>query len=287
MFCKTYKSTMKTIARSPLAWAAATFMAGAALFFVFRGSYGAVDLSTGEMIMDTDRRFILQYYQYIQHIHNSIKVYVMLFGAPVFCVIVSGIVLTRDWRDNFFEIENAGGVHSSSYFLGRYFAVFTFITVSALVTYLLSFHLYIITRGGVPNLAPWEYVIDSNVRLFREFFITCIPGILIFMGVTFLVGNLTKSGTIGTITGIVYILFEYLTKTFLNFRMPQFYHDYLTPAPYNLYHYWAYYDTEWFDVKWPHNPFTTGQMLLCLLSLYSIIIICSVTSYLCIRKRKV
>ena len=278
---------MKTIVRSPLTWAAVAFMIGTALFFVFRGSYGNLDLATGEMIMDTDSRFVLQYYQYVQHIHNTIRLEVMLFGVPIFCVIISGIVLTRDWRDNFFEIEHAGGVRPVSYFLGRFFAVFTFLTVSALVTYLLSFHLYIITRGGVPDLSTWEYFIDSNVRLLREFFITGIPGILIFMSVTIIIGNLTGSGTVGTITGIVYVLFEYLTKTFLSFRMPQFYKDYLTPTPSNLYQYWAYYDTEWFDVKWPHNPFTTGQMLLCLLSLYSIILICSVVSYICVRKRKV
>ena len=287
MFSKTYRTTLKTIIRSPLTWVAAAFMIGAALYFVLIGSYANYDISTGELIMDSDKRFVLMYGQYIQKVFNTIRRDIMLFGGPAFFVIVSGIVLTRDWHDNFFEIEHAGGVRSLPYFLGRFFAVFTFLTVSALVTYLFSFHLYIVTRGGVPGLAPWEYVIDSNVRLLREFCITGIPGILIFMAVTFLIGNLAKNGTIGTIAGIAYVLFEYLTKTFLNFRMPQFYHDYLTPTPSCLYRYWAYYDTEWFDVKWPHNPFTMKQMLLCLLSLFLIALVCSVVSYICVKKRKV
>ena len=155
------------------------------------------------------------------------------------------------------------------------------------MTYLFSFHFYIITRGGVPDLSLWEYIIDSNVRLLREFFISGIPGILIFIGVTFFVGNLAKSGMVGMITGITYVLFEYLTKTFLRYRMPQFYHDYMTPTPYNLYNYWAYYDTKWFDVKWPHNPFSTNQMFLCLGIMYSAFIVFVIGSYLSVRRRKV
>ena len=46
-------------------------------------------------------------------------------------------------------------------------------------------------------------------------------------------------------------------------------------------------DTEWFEIKFPHNPFTTGQMLLCLGILYSAAVVFAVGSYVCVRKRKV
>ena len=262
-------------------------MIGTVIYYVIYGSYGNYDFDTGKMIWDKDPRFVLQYFQYVQHFHNTIRRELMRFGAPLFCVIVTGIVLTRDWRDNFFEIEHAGDVRPSKYFLGRFLAVFSFLTVSALIVYLLAFHSYIISRGGVPDLSPWEYFIDSNVRLLRVFFITGIPGILVFSGITFLVGNLTKSGTFGTIAGLVYVLFEYLMKTVLTARIPQIYFNYMTPTPSYLYQYWAYYDTEWFEIKFPHNPFTTGQMLLCLGILYSAAVVFAVGSYVCVRKRKV
>ena len=287
MFSKTYKSTIKTIVRSPLTWAVAALMIGVAVYYVIIGGYDGYDPSTGEQFTDRDPRFVLVYYIYIQHFHNTIAREVMLIGVPLFCIIVSGIVLTRDWRDNFYEIEHAGDVKARSYFFGRFLAVFTVFTFSALFVYLFSFHLYIITRGGVSDLSPWEYIIDSNIRLFRMFFITAIPAILIFTGLTFLAGNLAKSGTIGTVVGVVYILFLYLTNFLFRFRMPLIYQEYLVPTPRYLYQYWAYYDTEWFEVKYPHNPFSTGQMLLCLGILYSAVVLFAFISYLCIKRRKV
>ena len=286
MFSKTYKSTIKTIVRSPLTWAAVALMIGVAVYYVIIGGYGGYDPMTGEQFNDRDPRFVLVYYMYIQHFHNTIAREVMLIGVPLFCVIVSGIVLTRDWRDSFYEVEHAGNVKARSYFFGRFFAVFTVLTFSALFVYLFSFHLYIITRGGVSDLSPWEYIIDSNIRLFRMFFITAIPAILIFTGLTFLAGNLAKSGTIGTVVGVVYVLVLYLTNFSFRFRMPQIYQEYLVPTPRHLYQYWAYYDTEWFDVKWPHNPFTTGQMLLCLGKMYFVVVLYAAVSYIRIKRRE-
>jgi len=287
MFSKTYKSTIKTIVRSPLTWAAVALMIGVAVYYVIIGGYGGYDPMTGEQFTDRDPRFVLVYGMYIQHFQNTIAREVMLIGVPLFCVIVSGIVLTRDWRDSFFEVEHAGNVKARSYFLGRFLAVFTILTFSALFVYLFSFHLYIFTRGGVPDLSPWEYIFDSNIRLFRMFFITAIPAILIFTGLTFLAGNLAKSGTIGTVVGVVYVLVLYLTNYNFKFRMPLIYQEYLVPTPRHLYQYWGYYDTEWFDVKWPHNPFSTGQMLLCLCILYSAALLLVAGSYLCVRRRKI
>lgn len=287
MTLKTYRSTLKTLFRSPLMWAAAVLMLGAAAFYVIRGGYGTVDTATLETIWDTNPKFVLEYSTYIQHFHNTMAREVMLFGIPLFCVVVSGVVLRRDWSDSFFEIERAGGVRPLTYFLGRYAAVFTVLTAAALITYVLSFHIYVISRGGVPDLSPWEYVLDSNVRLLRLFFITAPPAILVFSGITFLFGSLTKSGIAGMIGGTVYVIFIYLTKYMLRFRLPQFFHNYLTPTPRYLYQYWAYYDTEWFTEKIYHNPFTDGEMILCICVLCSIAAVCLGLSFVCVRRRKV
>ena len=279
---------MKTIIRSPLVWVASFLMVGVGLYFTLElGSFGTYDMASGEMIWDKDPRFVLTYPLYIQKLFGTMhRGELMLFAAPALFVITSGIVLTRDWRDNTFEIERAGNVRPATYFLGRFSAVFTFITVAALIEELIMFHLYTITRGGVQGLTGWDYIIDSNIRILRMFFIVVIPGILVFSGITFLAGNLTRSGTVGTIVGLCYVLFEYLANTVLKLRVPELYQDFMTPTPRKLYLYWQYFDTEWFTEKTWHNPFTTEQMLLCLGIIYSAAIVFLVISYCCVKRRR-
>ena len=288
MFSKTYKTTMKTILRSPLVWLSVAVMFGNGVFFTLKSQFSMRDLSTYEQIWDTDSRFVLGYDRYIQMLFNTMWTErLMLYIVPIMCVIVSGVVLTRDLRDNFFEIERAGDVKTRPYFFGRFSAVFTFVSITALFEELLAFHLYYITRRGVPGMTPWNYIIDSNVRIIRMFFVAVIPGILIYIALTFLAANLTKSGTAGMFIVLSYVLFEYLAKTVLKFRLSDYYKSFLTPTSRNLYQYWTFFDTEWFDLKFPYNPFTTEQMLLCLGILYSAVIVFVAISYLCVKKRKI
>ena len=288
MLSKTYRTTMKTIFRTPLIWAIVLLMFGIGVIYILSSHYRGVDILTNEIILDTDPRFVLLFDRYIHMLVNTMWTEpLMMYIVPLLCIIVSGVILTRDWRDSFYEIDNAGDVGALSYFFGRLFAVFTFCTIAALLEELLAFHLYCITRGGLADMAMWDYVIDSNVRILRMFFIVVIPGILFFIGLTFFVGNLTKSGVAGIIIGSSYVLFEYLAKTTFQWKMPALYKDYLSPTSKNLYQYWTFFDTEWFNVKFPHNPFSTEQMLLCLGILYLIAVSLAVGSYICVRRRKI
>ena len=205
----------------------------------------------------------------------------------MFFAILPSIVLNRDWRDGFFEIERSGNVKNSTHFFGRYFAIISFEIAVTLCDVLLISHIYYFSRGGVPDFGLWDYLLDSNIRILRMFSIVIIPGILIFSGVSILASNFLKNGILGTMVGIVYALFEYLSQSFLSFRMPDFYKNFLTPKSQNLYLYWTFFDTEWFAEKDWHNPFTTGQMFLCLGMLWLIATLLVVFSYICVRKRKI
>lgn len=286
MFSKTYKAAIKTITRSPLIWAAVALLLGVAIFSSMRGYYSKTDMSTYESILDTDPRFTLDYALYIQHLRNALYS-VMMYSAPALCVIVSGVMLTRDWRDNFFEIERAGGVKPLQYFISRFVAALSLVSVITLSVGLISFHFYCLTRGGVESLSFWTYLCDSTVRIIRIFFLAVFPGILIFVSFTFAFGSVFKSGLIGTLSGLALVVFKYLSHGILKFRLPDFYHRYLSPTPNCLFQYWGYYDTEWFFEKAIHNPFNDQQMFLCLFCLYLISSVCIFASYLSIKKRRV
>jgi len=287
MCFKTFRATVKTIIRSPLIWAAMALLFGVGVYFSLIINTGQIDIKTYEMVWDTDPRFVFSYKMYIQKVLNTLMAApLMWFSAPAFCVIVTGVLLTRDWRDNFFEIERSAGVKPYQYLLGRFFAVLLFVTLLTLLTAFTAFHTYFLSRGGVSFLTPAEYFFDSSIRILRAFFMATFPGILIFVSFTFALSSIMKSGLAGTIGGLGLVIFKYLSQGILQNRLPGFYHNYLSPTSANLYRYWSFYDTEWFYEKTEHNPFTTHQMLLCLSCLYLISVICIGVSYLCVKKRK-
>ena len=288
MFSKTYRATLKTLFRSPLFWAALALLFGVCIYQTFFQRNCYYDLNLNESIWEGDPRYVLDYRTYDQNLRWTTLNKLMFYVGPLFYVITAGIVLVHDWRDNFFEIERAGGVRPSSYFLGRFTAIFTVGVVSSLLFVLIAFHGKVIFMwNGLPGYSPWEYFIDSNTRLLRLFFIAVVPGILIFTGVTFLAGNLAKSGTVGLIGGTVYVLLEYLANGILNLRMPAFYFKYLTPHCVGLYQYWECYDTEFFEIKFPHNPFSTEEMLVSLGILVAAGLALAAASYFLVRRRKV
>ena len=287
MFSKTYKVTLKTIIRSPLTWISVAFLLGVTIYYTFFLHVYKVDLNTMEQIWDTDPRYVLSYEEVIQMLSVARSITVMCYASPLLYVIVSGVVLTRDWNDNLFEIERAGNVRPLTYFFGRYAAVVTFVTSIFLVDVLLAFHGYYFSRRGIPGLPLWDYIVDFDFRRLRLFFIAVVPGILIFVGIAFFAGNLTKSGITGTIVSISYILFEYVCNSFLTFKMSYVYKSFLTPTPVNLFLYWRYYDTEWFDIRWPYNPFTTGYMVLCVGILVFAAVLFAALSYVCVRRRRI
>ncbi len=278
---------MKTILRSPLVWAGLAATLGFAVYRLVVPHYGAMDSVTFETILDTDPRFTPEYIQYINEVLNCpYNLMRMLF--PFLSVIVAGVVMMRDWGDGYFEIERAGGVRVRDYYLGRFLAVFTFVTFVAFLTVIISFHGYFITRGLPLGMSLGEYIPDSNVRVLRVFFICDIPAILRVIAFTFLFSGVLKNGITGTIAGTGYAVFIYVTTVMLNIqrRLPWEYNGYITPVPQYLYHYWGFYGTERFDQR-VLNPYTTDMMITCLVSLYLIAAAVAVCSFLCVKKRRI
>ena len=286
MFKKTYRSVIKTILRSPLTWGAVFLVSAAIVYHAFTVHYGAYSFELKMMVWDNEPGFSLNYDLFLEEILNTPVAGLMTYPVPLLCVIVSGVVLIRDFRDGFFEIEGAGNIKTSRYLFGRMSAVVSFVTLVSLFVCLFAFHLYILSRGGVPTMGVWKYVWESTVRLLRVFVMAIFPGILFFVGVTFLASNIMHSGLAGTAAGICYVIINYSLRMFLGFRLPEIYTDYLSPVPTKLYKYWFAYDTKWFHNK-SVNPFSDVEMTVCLCVLYLLCSVFLAVSAICVKKRKV
>ena len=287
MFRKTFQTSLKTIIRSPLVWGAIFLVLAVGIFHQLQVHYSYFDSSSLKSYADTDPEFNMSFKIYINEVLNTpLGMALMLFSVPAFCVIVSGVVLVRDWRDGFFEVDRAGGVSARKYFFGRYFAVLSFVAIVALAADFIFFHSFFIARKGVESWDLWRYLTDSTVRILRVFFTSVLPGIFIFVSVPFLFGNLMKSGVAGMISGLSYVVFAFALRSYLGFRAPDFVKNYLFPAPNNLYQYWAFYGTDrFYDIMC--NPLSTGEMLACILSLYATAAVCAAISFICVKRRKV
>lgn len=291
MFLATYKTTLKTLVRSVLLWIVFFLV----IFSVMNQAMGErvriaildEEYKTIGYISDLDPEYVLTYDKYIQTILNSCKSWTMLYAMPIFCVIVTVLVLNRDYSDDFFEIEKSNGVKSIKYFVGRFIAMLNLCIFVCLLITFLGVHYYYFTRGGVHDFTLTSYLIDSTVRIIRVFCCAMFPGILFYISLTYVFGCVMKSGFGGAVVGIGYILFENCTKSFLSGRLPEIYHNYLTPNPSKLYQYWTFYDTEWFTEKLSHNPFNNYQMIgsFCIITTFSFI--CLVVSNIILKNRKI
>ena len=289
MFFLTYRTTIKTLVRSFLVWTALALLVVVTMNLAISVNYSTAVVDNNyqvvDIIYDTDPRYELTFDKYIQTILNAGKAWIMLYAMPLFCVITTFIVLSRNYNDGFFEIERSAGVGTFNYCLGRISALITINSIVCVLITFLCFHYYYFSRGGVESFTLSSYLIDSTTRILRLFCLAMLPGIMLYTSITYVVGSLLKSSIGGTIIGLSSVLLQYSAKTFLHNRFSDIYHDYISPISDKLYQYWAYYDTEWFTEKAIRNPFTQSQMITALCCILIPVLLCISISYVCTRKR--
>ena len=278
MFGATYKASIKTILRSVIFWFALALVLGLAFYRAEEGLYGG----------DGDPGFVLRKSPYYVQIPlNACRAWVMFYAMPIFTVISAVILLNRDYGDNFFEIERAGNLKPSRYVLGRLAALVTVNLIVSAAAIALAVNWYVFSRGGVAHMTLGDYLKDSFVRTGRCYVCCVIPSILMYIGFTYLLGNLFKSGFAAAAGGLGYVLFSYLCGYQLRFRMPQVYHKYLSPLPENLYIYIGYIDTPSFKGIVKYFNMTPMDPVICVLILTGAAVLWSAVAYWCIRRRKI
>ena len=287
MFWQSYKTTLKTLLRSAIFWMGAVAAFCIIMYAAIRVNYSYVvveDNKIMETILDTDPRYKLKYDTIIQVILN-LKAWMTIYSLPIFAVLSTMLVLTRNHSDNFYEIERAGNVSPASYFIVRITALITINIVVCLVCAFVSFYYYYYSRGGLPSWST-EWMLKTTVpRIIRQCFYGIMPGIILHIALTYLVGSLVKNGIVGGVAGLVYVLFNYLTYTSLRRSISEVYHNYFSPFSSGIQQWWAFKDTEWFDEKAIHNPFYEKDMILAYTFILGFSLVTFVISYLLTRRR--
>ena len=279
---------MKTLLRSFLLWIVIVL----ALFIVMNyassvnSSYTLVENGLPvKQVLDTDPDYVLIKNVYIQTYINCAISWVLLYVIPVLCVVSVMIVLTRDYSDNFFEIQKSNGEKAYSHYLGQLTAILTInILLYLIVTYIAT-NYYYFSRGGVEELTIIEYLLDNITRIIRMFVTSALPTIILYTTLTYFLCCLFKSGFAGGVLSLGYVLFVYSSKSILRTRLPNEYHLYFSPISSVPYRYWGLYGTEWFYEEAGQNPYTANQVLLWLGIMVGSIVLYGVITYFYTKKR--
>lgn len=289
MFSATYKTTLKNLLRAALLWIMVILVFSVVAERVTSVNYMRAIVENGRIVKnvtDLEEEFHIDYHGYVQALRNNFAT-MSIYAYPLFAIISVMLVLNRDFKDNFFEIERAGGVKAGTYFFGRLAAILTVNIVVGVTMNLLHNHFYCITRDVMGNLGmtPSDYVSETTVRVLRLFFFGHLPGVIFYIGLTYMAGCLLKSAFLGTVVGSSWVLFLYVGMRNVGFRSSAVY-EYLSPHASGFYLYWGYYDTELFTSEYI-SLWSTEQLIIHTSIVAGVGIIAFAVSYICTRQRKI
>ena len=232
MFWATYKNNIKALFRSRSFYIILFLVIGVSIYDAIGNYYAVFDMELMELIWDTDPRFVLSFDQYREHVQNACIAGIMWYALPLLSVISTTVILSRDWGDRFFEIEKAAGRRPLSYVTARLCAILSVNVAVMLFVMMLSFYWFVFTRGGVDGMGLFAMLGDSLPRILRFALFMGVPCVLMYVGLTYAVGNLLKNGIAGAVAGMGYIIAFYVGYLML-YNGGQFalYFAYLSPVP--------------------------------------------------------
>ena len=235
MFFTTYKNSIKTLLRSKTFLLSVLLVIFVAIFDATKVHYSKFSLEIWETIMDTDPRYVLEFDIFRQHIQNACLAGIMWYALPLLAVISTALILSRDWGDRFFEIEKAAGNRPLPYVTARLCAILSVNTVVMVFAMLLTFYWYVFSRGGVEGMSVFAMIADSFPRFFKYVLFIGLPCIMMYVGLTYVVGNLLRGGVAGAVAGMGYVVGFYVFYLFFSAsRKYPIYFDYLAPVPMKL-----------------------------------------------------
>lgn len=243
MFFQTYKNTMKTILRSRTAWLALLLIAAVLIVDMVSGHYGYYDFDLGELIYDTDPRYVLEYDIYRQNVlHNTACATVMLYALPLFAVLSTIVVLLRDLGDRYFEIEKAGNVRPIAYFSARVLGIMTISIIVALGATCFGVYGYVISRGGVSGYPFSAILADAFPRILRYVGVMMVPILLALVCATLCIGNIVRHSLLAALVPLFYLVGNYLYTLMGSINGWKPYFQYLSNSPDRLRWYLAALD---------------------------------------------
>lgn len=274
MFCVTIRNTFKTLFRSWTFWLAILVYAGLA---VREGLIDYVIYAPGY------EPKVLAYATYVQGIGHRMS-NLLLLALPFFVVVVTALVLNRDYGDQFFEIEKAADVKPSRYLLGRLCAVVVVSFVAQWVFSILSIALYASRLGGVYEVTPAQFFADCALRLLRLCSFAALPLILVFAGLTYLFGAIFHSGVVAAVGGLGLTVGNFVFTFLYQYRAFATYFDYFSPVPKKLLRYVVFYNVP--EQSMQRMGATLGTALFCAAWLIGVFAVCGIGAYCLVRRRE-
>ncbi len=286
MFWATYKASLKNIIRAKSFWLALAVLLVFVGYSVASVTHQSYSYEINDVVEQGHPLFVFSYRNYVQKC-NGVVANMLSYSVPIFTVVVTVLLLTRDHGDRFFEIEKAGGMKAWKYLYARLFAAFT---VCFSITAILCFvylHGQMIPMLGCDEMTTAEYFTDSAFRLSAQIIASVPPCIIFYMCATYFTGTLLKSGIGAAAVNLAYVIFCYIYDM-LNIENKGLFMEYLRPSnPIKLNHYMYYFDSEWFE--WMKETFDTslGKALLCWGILIGASAVFNALSHIMVRKRSV
>lgn len=285
-----YKVTWRNLIRSATFWLVLIVLGiSVAYKSVISCQYEVYSQVYGEIIFDTDPRYILDYDTYLKVVLNNLNTILNPY-LGIFAVATTAIVLTRDYKDHFFEIEKASNMSASKYLVSRVITLIAVIFSVLVLFHNTSVHAYVFSRGGVSNTELAHYFIDSSIRIFRSDLIFGLPYVVFYVCFTYSLGSIFKNGVYAAITGFSYALACMIFGMFFMSRYSkaiEFFQDYLKPSPMKVFWFLYDFDTEDFENTIAHFKTSSGTVAFCIIFLAGISMLYSLISYFRIRKRTV
>lgn len=290
MFGITFRNTLKNLLRSPTCIFCLAVVLIVAVYSVFQGMYGYYLPELKEIIYDTDPRYVLDYKTAVQHVTNALSE-ILAYSIPIYTVICTAVILTRDYGDGFYEIEHSYGINRLAYLCGRLCALCCCLFAVTFAVYAFSYYLFVFTRGGIEGMTTAQLILDSVPRIVRMAYAKGLTNVMFYVCLTYMVGALCKSGIVAAAGGMVYAIFCYMSELLLSATLKKIgataFFDWFHPLPQKLSDYLYYYDTEWFDELYTARGASLSSALACIGFLAGTALVCAVIAYLCIRKRNI
>lgn len=278
MFLVTYRNTFKTLLRSVTFWL--VFLVYSAIMI----RYGVVPHVTYQPGYEPLQ---LSFSDYTSMLDNTIFAGSLIYPLAILTVITTTLVLNRDYGDSFYEIEKAAGVKPSRYLFGRLGAVVSIAFVSNWVLTYLALQIGVVRDGGVEGLSLLQYVGDSLFRLTRANLCVALPYILFYVGITYLLGSLFKSGIVASVGGFICAISYFVINLLYRFDpWTKSYIDYLSPQPNKLRYYFRFIGLENKEMMYARFETSLSKALLCIGFLTGVFAVCAAVSYARLRKRE-